>query len=81
LDVSKAKIDVAIAEKGREAARFWGTIPHEPGAVRKLMKRLGKPEGLDVCYEAGTLVMSDFYGNSLRGHCTFQNSTTPWRKN
>jgi len=53
LDVSKEKISVAIAEAGREAPRYWGTINHSHEAVRKLMKQLGEPSTLDVCYEAG----------------------------
>jgi transposase len=38
LDVSKEKISVAIADAGREAPRFWGTIPHKQEAIRKLIK-------------------------------------------
>ncbi len=53
LDVSKEKIAVAIAEEGREAPRYWGMIDHTPAAVKKLMKKLGKSENLQVCYEAG----------------------------
>lgn len=53
LDVSKEKIAVAIADEGRESPRFWGTTSHKKEAVRKLMKRLGAPESLQVCYEAG----------------------------
>jgi transposase len=53
LDVSKEKIAVAIAEEGREEPRYWGMIPHTPEAVKKLMNKLGSPESLRVCYEAG----------------------------
>ena len=53
LDVSKEKIAVAIAEEGREEPRYWGMIAHTPEAVKKLMKKLGDPESLRVCYEAG----------------------------
>jgi transposase len=53
LDVSKEKIAVAIAEEGRDEPRYWGMIPHTPEAVRKLIKKLGSPESLRVCYEAG----------------------------
>lgn len=54
LDVSKDKIAVAVADQGREEARFWGTIRHTKEEVFKLMKKLGG-EGilLEVCYEAG----------------------------
>jgi transposase len=55
LDVSKAKIAVAIAEEGRQEARYWGTIEHSKEAVNKLMQQLRKTEDvtLNVCYEAG----------------------------
>jgi transposase len=55
LDVSKAKISVAIAEEGREQARFWGTIVHTKEAVMKLINQLRQSEEitLNVCYEAG----------------------------
>ncbi len=53
LDVSKETIAVAIAETGREKARYWGSIPHEAAAIRKLLKQLGKKEELEICYEAG----------------------------
>lgn len=53
LDVSKEKIAVAIAEEGREPARFYGVIAHRMEAVRKLVKQLGEPESLQICYEAG----------------------------
>ncbi|WP_245712472.1 IS110 family transposase [Anaerobacillus alkalilacustris] len=53
LDVSKEKISVAIADQGREKARYYGTIPNTPEAIRKLVKNLGEPENLLVCYEAG----------------------------
>ena len=54
LDVSKDKIAVAIADEGRDAPRYYGTISHNPDAVSKLMRRLsGKDVVLEVCYEAG----------------------------
>ena len=54
LDVSKDKIAIAIADQGREEARFWGTIPHTKEAVHTFMKRMSKEEcPLEVCYEAG----------------------------
>lgn len=56
LDVSKSKIAVAIADEGREEARFWGTIAHTKEAVSRLMKQLqnaGESLTLEVCYEAG----------------------------
>jgi transposase len=53
LDVSKEKIAVAIAEEGRGEPRYFGMIPHTPEAIRKLVKKLGEPNTLRVCYEAG----------------------------
>jgi transposase len=54
LDVSKEKIAVAVADEGREAARYVGMFAHTEKAVRKLIQTLTK-EGatLEVCYEAG----------------------------
>ena len=53
LDVSKEKIAVAIAEEGREEPRYFGMIPHTDAAIRKLVNKLGDPNTLRVCYEAG----------------------------
>ncbi|MFC3846817.1 IS110 family RNA-guided transposase [Paenibacillus sp. MAH-36] len=53
LDVSKDSISVAVADTGRGEPRFLGNIPHTPEAIRKLMRKLGTPEQLQVCYEAG----------------------------
>lgn len=55
LDVSKSKIAIAVADDGRQEARYWGTILHTKEAVAKLMNQLRKSEDvtLEVCYEAG----------------------------
>lgn len=54
LDVSKEKIAVAIADAGRDAPRYYGTINHNPDAVRRLMRKLSENGvTLEVCYEAG----------------------------
>ncbi|MDP4095545.1 IS110 family transposase [Paenibacillus sp. P96] len=53
LDVSKEKIAVAIADEGREPARYWGMIPHEDQAILNLLQKCGRPEELLLCYEAG----------------------------
>ncbi|WP_025693364.1 IS110 family RNA-guided transposase [Paenibacillus zanthoxyli] len=53
LDVSKDSISVAVADTGRGEPRFLGNIPHTPEAIRKFMKKIGTPEQLHVCYEAG----------------------------
>lgn len=53
LDVSKATIAVAVADAEGGAPRYWGQIANTPEAVRKLMTKLGDPQSLQVCYEAG----------------------------
>jgi transposase len=52
LDVHAETIAVAIAEPGGEV-RMFGTIPNRPESVRRLIGKLGKPESLRACYEAG----------------------------
>ena len=52
LDVHAETIAVAVAEPGGEV-RSLGTIPNTPDAVRRLVKKLGPPATLRVCYEAG----------------------------
>lgn len=53
LDVSKEKIAVAVADEGRSEPRYIGMINNTVEAIRKMMKRLGEPGQLQVCYEAG----------------------------
>jgi transposase len=52
LDVHAQTIAVAVAEMGGEV-RGLGVIPNTPESISRLMKRLGKPGQLRVCYEAG----------------------------
>lgn len=52
LDVDSEKVAVAVAEPGGEV-RSLGTIPYREDSVRRLMKKLGPPSRLRVCYEAG----------------------------
>lgn len=52
LDVHAATIAAAVAEPDGEV-RAVGTIPNEPEAVRRLVKKLGPAERLRACYEAG----------------------------
>ena len=52
LDVHAATIAVAIAE-GRAEVQSLGEIPNRPEAVQRLLKKLGDPRTLHVCYEAG----------------------------
>ena len=52
LDVHAETIAVAVAESTGEV-RSLGTIPNRPEAVRRLVRKLGPPDQLRVCYEAG----------------------------
>lgn len=52
LDVHAQTIAVAVAEAGGEV-RSLGVVPNNPESVSKLFRKLGKPEQLRVCYEAG----------------------------
>lgn len=52
LDVHAETIAVAVAEPDGEV-RALGMIPNRPESIRKLVKKLGPPEHLRVCYEAG----------------------------
>jgi transposase len=52
LDVHAATIAAAVAEPDGEVRWMW-TIPNDPEAVRRLMRKLGPAEQLRVCYEAG----------------------------
>lgn len=51
-DVHAETIAVAVAESGGEV-RSLGIIPNRPESVRRLVKKLGGPEQLRACYEAG----------------------------
>jgi transposase len=54
LDVHADTISVAVAEPGRDGeVRSLGRIPNRPESIRKVMARLGTPESLRACYEAG----------------------------
>lgn len=54
LDVHADTIAIAVADAGRDGeARSLGTIANRLESVRKLVKTLGGPKGLRVCYEAG----------------------------
>lgn len=52
LDVHADSIAVAVAEPSGEVCPL-GVIPNDPEAVRKLVRKLGPPESLRACYEAG----------------------------
>jgi transposase len=52
LDVHAATIAVAVAEPSGEV-RSLGVIPNRAESIRKLVRKLGAPEQLRACYEAG----------------------------
>jgi len=52
LDVHGETIAVAVAEPDGEV-RSLGTIPNREESIRKLVKKLGPPDQLRACYEAG----------------------------
>jgi len=52
LDVHAETIAVAVAEPSGEV-RSLGVIPNRAESVGRLIRKLGKPEQLRVCYEAG----------------------------
>lgn len=52
LDVHAQTIAVAVVGTDGQV-RFLGVIPNNAQAVSKLIKKLGKPQQLRVCYEAG----------------------------
>ncbi len=52
LDVSKATIQVAVADTDGTVAEY-GSIDNDPGAVRRLVKTLGNDAKLVSAYEAG----------------------------
>jgi len=64
LDVHAESIAVAVADS-EGAVRSLGKIPSTKEAVRKLIKKLGAPKDLRVCYEAGRVGMG-CTGNSRR---------------
>jgi transposase len=54
LDVHAETIAVAVAEEGRDGeVRSLGRISNDRTSIGKLIKKLGGPDRLRVCYEAG----------------------------
>jgi len=53
LDVHANTIEVAIAEPANGEVRSIGMIPNREESIRRLIKKLGPPEQLRACYEAG----------------------------
>ena len=53
LDVHKDTIAVAVAEDGKPDAIVLGTCPNDEKRLRAVLSKIGRPEQLRVCYEAG----------------------------
>ena len=53
LDVHKDTIAVAVAEDGKADAVVLGTYPNDEKRLRAVLNKIGRPEQLRVCYEAG----------------------------
>ena len=53
LDVHKDSIKIAVAEEGREPARFLASIPGENGKLIKQICKIGSIRSVRCCYEAG----------------------------
>lgn len=53
LDVDSERIAVAVAESRGGEVVSLGAVPYTQESVRRLVRRLGRPEELRFCYEAG----------------------------
>jgi len=52
LDVHANTIAVAVAE-GRQQVRSLGTVENRVDALERVLRKVGKPQELKICYEAG----------------------------
>jgi transposase len=70
LDVHKETIAVAVAEDGKPDGVVIGTYPNEEKRLRAVLSKIGKPEQLRVCYEAGPCGYVTFrFLERLKIHC------------
>jgi transposase len=53
LDAHAESIAIGVAEAGRAAARFVGTVGSRRSELEKALRKLGPPESLQIVYEAG----------------------------
>jgi transposase len=53
LDVHKSSIALAVAEKDGGPPRFLATVANDVPTLLRNLKKLGDPEGVRCCYEAG----------------------------
>ena len=75
LDVHAETIAVAVAEPGGEV-RSLGTIANREESIRKFIRKLGPPEQLRACYEAGPTGFVLYW--QLR--CNWVSSVRWWRR-
>lgn len=69
LDVHAETIAIALAEPGGEG-RSLGVIPNRPESVRKMVRTLGPPNGVRMCYEAGPTGYALYWQLTALGvHC------------
>jgi transposase len=52
-DVHDDTISIGLIHRDAPEAEFLCTIPNNPDAIRKSLKKLGDPKKIKVCYEAG----------------------------
>ncbi len=64
LDVHKETLVIAVAENGGGAPEVVATIANHWPTLHKQLKRLGRPEDLRCCYEAGPGYSSELSGLS-----------------
>jgi transposase len=53
LDVHKVETVIAVADGVREEAQAWGRVASDFAAIERVLKKLGGPDRVRVCYEAG----------------------------
>jgi transposase len=53
LDVHKDSIVIAVADDRSPEGQVWGRVPGDRTAVEKVLRKLGGPSRVSVCYEAG----------------------------
>jgi transposase len=53
LDVHKVNTVIAVAEGSGGEAKLWGRVSSESALIERELRKLGGPERVRVCYEAG----------------------------
>jgi transposase len=68
LDVHKDSIAIAVAEAGRQAPRFIGTVVPRMASLHKVLRDIGRPARTLVVYEAGPCGYGLARGLSAEGY-------------